>query len=150
MLKSRLYAHRGLWNERGIKVFEPNSKSAILNAISKGFKVETDLRDFIGEIVIGHDPQLKNIFSLDELLNFHGSYALNIKSDGLIPGLTELLTEADYFLFDMSIPEYQKYLKTNLNVFGRLSEFETSEQYVGASGYWVDGLVLWGVKALGI
>jgi hypothetical protein len=141
MSVSRLYAHRGLWNEGGSKILEPNSKEAILKAISKGFGVETDIRDFLGDVIVSHDPATNGDFTLRELLQLKGNYALNIKCDGLPPMLNELTNYSEYFLFDMSIPEYQKYLKSNLSIFGRMSEYESANQYKLAAGFWVDGFL---------
>lgn len=141
MTSSRLYAHRGFWCEKGVKILEPNSREAISNAISNGFAVETDIRDFSGDIVVSHDPATESDFTLKDLLHIKGKYALNIKSDGLSTNLNELINYNEYFLFDMSIPEYQKYLKTNLNIFGRISEYEGVHQYKEAGGYWVDGFL---------
>ena len=141
MYRSRIYAHRGLWNERGIATHLPNSMKALVNAISNGYSVETDIRDFNGGLEIGHDPILSSNFNFQELLDLKGRYALNIKSDGLAPKFKEFLTSENYFLFDMSIPEYQKYLNVNLRTFGRLSEYETTDQYNLASGFWVDGFL---------
>lgn len=120
---------------------EPNSKEAIVKAISQGFAVETDIRDCSGEVVVSHDPVSIGDFTLKDLLQIKGKYALNVKSDGLSPLLNELSSYSEYFLFDMSIPEYQKFLKSNLNVFGRISEYEGIDQYKQAPGYWVDGFL---------
>lgn len=141
MYSERVYAHRGFWNQGGSKVFEPNSREAIQSAIQRGFSVETDIRDYEGSVFVGHDPLLESDISLKELLSFKGKYALNVKADGLSFRLSETASNVEGFYFDMSIPEYQNYLSKNLKVFGRLSEYESRNQYIKAEGFWIDGFL---------
>ena len=68
--------------------------------------------------------------------------ALNIKSDGLQIKLKKLLLEykvANYFVFDMSVPDGLQYLKNEINSFTRQSEYETLPSfYDDAKGVWLD------------
>ena len=68
--------------------------------------------------------------------------ALNIKSDGLQLKLLELLNKyniCNYFVFDMSVPDGLNYLKKEMNVFTRQSEYELHPAfYEKAQGVWLD------------
>ena len=88
--RNKILAHRGLWNEDVL----PNSAQALTNAWEQGFGVETDLRDFQGQIVISHDPAQGNELYLGALLEklnripvkFKGQdliFAANVKADGI-------------------------------------------------------------------
>jgi hypothetical protein len=137
-------AHRGLWYKR----HERNSPDALRNALSKGFGLETDVRDFGGEIVVSHDPVMAGaqLFS-DLLFNYTTSgsdtpLAINVKADGLWDGLKVLLGQYNirsYFCFDMSVPEMLQYDREGLRFFTRESEYEQHPAfYREASGVWMD------------
>ena len=80
-----ILAHRGLWREAA----DQNSLAALRRALVEGFGVETDIRDFAGQLVISHDPPLAGAVPfgafLDEYskLGLSQMLALNIKADGL-------------------------------------------------------------------
>lgn len=142
----KLIAHRGFWTIP----YKKNSFDAIELAFKNNFGVETDIRDFNGKLVIAHDVAvvhnilLKSILQNYKLQNLETCLALNIKADGLSELLKEQLIEyniCNYFVFDMSIPETLKYLKLNMNVFLRLSEYEKEINpilYNLCTGIWLD------------
>lgn len=113
-----------------------------------GFGVETDVRDYDGQLVVAHDMPTRPLVYLEEFFQLYKSYgadltlALNIKSDGLQDELCRLIAEyrvTNYFLFDMSTPEGLSYLKTNLVTFTRQSEYEETPPYYSlADGIWLD------------
>ena len=114
-----------------------------------GFGVETDIRDYKGELVISHDIADENCRRVEDFLESHCGInpelfiAFNIKADGLQGKLKELLLKyklLNYFVFDMSVPDALGYLKLGINAFTRQSEHETIPSfYKGAQGVWVDG-----------
>ncbi len=138
----RILAHRG---------FEPNdnSISALMNGLRQGFGVETDVRDFNGEIVISHDAptNLNQLLYLEDFLKAYNDenhklpIALNIKSDGLATLLVDKISKfalKDYFVFDMSVPDQFQYFN-KMNVFSRISEFEKNFELLKLSqGCWLD------------
>ena len=128
----RILAHRGLWEN----TIQQNTKEAISAAWDKGFSVEIDIRDSNREVVISHDPILiSHGLNLETILDDLPvkSYqqqkqviALDVKADGLLALLPSCQSANwDYFFFDMSVPEFQKYKGVHpKNLAGRLSEFE--------------------------
>ena len=155
-IKSRLFAHRGLWFNRGSL---GNSLDALGLAIQGGYSVETDIRDSLRELVIEHDPISNSNESLKLkvlLEKFRAaakpnqSIALNVKSDGLlsligIDDVSDLMREMNGFFFDMSVPETLRYSKAKLPFAQRLSEYEPVELTheidwpTPPSAYWIDG-----------
>ena len=141
-----IISHRGLWDNNTPK----NSIKSIENSLINGFGTETDLRDFNGNVIISHDmPCSKNkIFYFDEFLEIYKQInselpiALNVKSDGLTIKIKEALEKHqinNYFLFDMSVPDQLQYIKNNLNVYSRLSEFEKKPLFLDLiKGIWLD------------
>ena len=142
-----IITHRGYWSHES----EKNSMKSFIKAIESGFGIETDVRDYFGELVISHDvPQEKKISVKDffELYNRLSKdqnsqiLALNIKSDGLNKYLSELLKRyniQNYFIFDMSIPDTMIYLKEGLKVYSRMSELEgEGELHSMTDGIWLD------------
>lgn len=140
-----MLAHRGLWNARQ----SPNSLPALVAALDAGFGVETDVRDCNGQLVISHDPPHASALKLEVFLAHyaHASHrellALNIKADGLAPQLAELLDRysvANYFCFDMSVPDHLQYLRVGLQTYARVSEYEpAAARLPGCQGVWLDG-----------
>ena len=143
----KIIAHRGFWLEKS----EQNTLKAFEKAFENGFGVETDVRDFKGELVISHDLATKNALPLRELLKLHADFckklalnstpslatppnislplALNIKADGLQSPLKALLKEfktQNYFVFDMSMPDMLGFERENIAFYTRQSEFEPS------------------------
>jgi hypothetical protein len=140
----KILAHRGLWkDELDLESLPMNSLEAINRAVELGFGFETDLRDFQGDIAISHDPVLTMGNSFAELLRFDldGLVAFNIKSDGIAPMINSEIKIAkpkfEYFFFDMSIPEMQRYARHDLPLADRMSEIEVFS--VSNRGYvWLD------------
>tara|TARA_B110000977_G_C10905473_1_gene427047 strand:- start:197 stop:844 length:648 start_codon:yes stop_codon:yes gene_type:complete len=143
----QIISHRGLWKDSSDK----NKLQSLKKSFDFGFGVETDIRDFNGELVICHDipdGYKKEIIRVEELFKIYKSnhnkfsLALNIKSDGLQENLSTLLKQYDiknYFFFDMSIPDSINYIKKDLNVFLRQSEFEKEVPfYNDIKGIWLD------------
>jgi hypothetical protein len=139
-----LLAHRGLWEIRQ----QRNTRKVIDDALAAGFGIETDVRDFNGEIVISHDPPRDAAFTLRQLLadykalNSQSTLALNVKSDGLSVPVKELLASFHierYFVFDMSLPDMLSWDRAGLRFFTRQSEFETNPAlYEKSAGVWLD------------
>ena len=142
----KIISHRGNWKTPE----EKNTKTAFVSSLNLGFGIETDLRDFNGNLVIAHDIatetcmdlkhffKIVNCFKKDEALPL----ALNIKADGLQILISDLLHTFEienYFLFDMSIPDMKASIDCGLNVFLRLSEFEKDLPfYKEIEGIWLD------------
>jgi glycerophosphoryl diester phosphodiesterase len=126
----KLLAHRGLWHTDA----EKNTLHALARALALGHGVETDVRDFGGELVISHDPPSgSHVLRLDELLARvaatpqAGLLALNIKADGLQSALKARLAAhgvAHYFVFDMSMPDTLGWRRQGQPWAVRLSEYE--------------------------
>ena len=148
MRTTEILAHRGLWDskERG-----PNTFSALNAALQNKFGIETDIRlDLDGRLVISHDPLESGIeyIGLDQLIEARASIspnsklALNIKEDGLHPYISTLVQKFDldnYFLFDMSVPDYISGSKYDPIQYCRASEFESANPFIGNShGVWLD------------
>jgi len=140
----RILSHRGFWRTPE----EKNTAAALAHSFAQGFGTETDLRDRGRALVISHDPADAGAPLARELFAWHAQFdrtltlALNIKADGLLPLLTPLLAEfrpADYFCFDLSVPETRRYLAAGLPVFTRQSDLEASPPFLGeAAGIWAD------------
>lgn len=140
----QILAHRGWWRSPS----EKNSEGAFRAALSAGYGIETDIRDFDGRLVISHDPARADATGLDDFLTLYLSYpnrgilALNVKSDGLASKLVGSLAARgiqSYFVFDMSVPDSLHYFKLNATVYTRRSEFESeSELDQLAAGVWLD------------
>ena len=139
-----ILAHRGFWRSDD----EKNSEVAFRRAFENGFGVETDLRDFQGDLVISHDIPAGDPMTAQEFFEIYCEYeirpmlALNIKSDGLQQKLKELLHKfkiENYFCFDMSIPDTLGYIKNGLNIYSRSSEYEREFPfYDNSEGVWLD------------
>lgn len=140
----KIISHRGYWKQDS----EKNSREAFIRSFELGFGAETDVRDAVGKILISHDPPNGEEISFEEMLQLHSEIdetlplALNVKADGLqamAAGLLRLHGLADYFFFDMSIPDMIGYHKAGLRFFTRRSELETEPVLLKqASGVWVD------------
>lgn len=139
-----IIAHRGFWLQPG----EKNSVTAFRRALQHGFGIETDFRDFIGELVISHDlpsgqaTKAKEFIDLYSLQPVTAPIALNIKSDGLHDLVREFIALAQFsnvFAFDMSVPDMRGYLKNELAIFTRLSEYESHPVFLdNCQGVWLD------------
>ena len=139
-----LLAHRGLWK----KETEKNNLDVLKKALSKGYGIETDIRDYKGKLVISHNIADELSANLEELFAYYADnscssvLALNVKADGIQNLLNELLLKYDiknYFLFDMSVPEMVVNRKMNLNYYSRKSDVENETvMFDDAIGVWVD------------
>lgn len=146
----KIIAHRGFW----LTPDEKNTETAFKRALELGFGIETDVRDFCGNLVISHDICKESCKSLSSFLNNYKNncnndaefpyLALNIKADGLQISLKEEIIKHDihnYFVFDMSIPDTLAYLELNTPVFTRRSEYENHTELARhrhTAGIWLD------------
>lgn len=138
-----IISHRGYWKCKN----EKNTKIAFNRSFNMGYGIETDIRDFRGELVISHDIATSESLQLNDFFYEYSMFqkntvALNIKADGLVSLLSRKLIEFDisnYFVFDMSVPDTMSYINEGLNVFIRQSEIETDMSLYGkVKGIWLD------------
>jgi hypothetical protein len=142
----RILAHRGYW----LSTEEKNTAVAFERALKSGFGIETDLRDADGELVISHDMPKGGEMKVGDFLDLCIRYpearplALNVKADGMQSALKALLgqrniSEAEYFVFDMSFPDGMNYLASGLTAYTRFSEYESPPLLLSEmSGVWID------------
>lgn len=141
----KILAHRGYWNQN----IEKNSPEALRTALEKGFGFESDVRDYMGRMVISHNIATAQSQDAEEVFKwlheFHDEFcfAVNIKADGLKDILKEYIEKysiSNYFLFDMSIPQMVEFREMGFRFFTRQSEVEPNPtMYKDASGVWIDG-----------
>jgi len=136
-----IIAHRGFW----VSENEKNSEKAFVRALSNGFGIETDLRDFDSKIVISHDVPSKACITFERFMSIVEQYpaqtlSLNIKSDGLQQLSKQGLSGfTDYFFFDMSVPDTLGYAQNGLVFYTRYSDIELVPALLTESfGVWVD------------
>ena len=143
-----IISHRGFWKNPS----EQNRKKAFIRSLENGFGIETDVRDYCGELVISHDiPNgeclswcdfLKEYVDISSRIKETPWLAINIKSDGLQEKVKVQLMKyniKNYFVFDMSIPDTLSYLNQNIRCFVRQSEFEQLPMVMkGYEGVWLD------------
>lgn len=139
-----IIAHRGFW----INKDEKNTLLAIKKAFDLNFGIETDIRDYVGELVISHNVADSTCINVEEVFKYYNSIeckktlALNVKADGiqiLLKPLLEKYNINNYFLFDMSIPELVVNEKEKLVYYTRYSDIESEcVMYDNASGVWLD------------
>jgi len=142
-----IIAHRGFWQHPN----ERNTITAFQRALSSGYGIETDLRDSQGKIVISHDIPAYNCMDLKDFFDLYNQYngkpllALNIKSDGLQELLQKEIIKfniQNYFVFDMSIPDFKCYLDFNFQCYTRKSEYEKNPSFINNSkGIWFDEFI---------
>lgn len=140
----KIISHRGCWTT----LAEKNTTLAFERAISLGYGIETDVRDFGGRLVISHDPPDENSLPAEAFFRLMSKcpisipLAINVKSDGLQVLLKVQLDRIglqNYFVFDMSVPDGWQYIRQGMNVFSRQSEFEPIPSlFPHAVGVWVD------------
>lgn len=138
----KIVSHRGMWRGH----CEKNTLVALESSFKSGFGVETDIRDFKGELVVSHDIATVSSPKLSKVVEMWKGYgcilALNIKSDGLSSRLEEMLAGTDssrVFVFDMSTPEMRSYIKSTIPVYGRRSEVEKNTPWYDQwKGVWLD------------
>ena len=135
-------SHRGYWKEPA----EKNRPVAFHRSYDLGFGTETDVRDLRGELMIAHDMPSGEEISLAAMLDILAGrnlpLAMNVKADGLARALKAVMDArgvADWFTFDMSVPETVVQLRLGLPVFTRASEYEMPPPlYDRAIGVWLD------------
>jgi hypothetical protein len=135
-------SHRGYWKESA----EKNRSVAFQRSFDLGFGTETDVRDLNRCLMIAHDPpdgsEMTVAAMLDILAGRDLPLAMNIKADGNARALNELLTArgvANWFTFDMTVPELVVQLRLGLPAFTRASEYEQPcPCYDRAIGVWLD------------
>ncbi|WP_070968044.1 phosphodiesterase [Vibrio sonorensis] len=143
----KVISHRGYWKEEQ----EKNSKLAFIRSFDLDFGTETDVRDFDGELVISHDIADRKAIKFKDFLDVLSKYndgltlALNIKSDGLASQIlkdieSSSVSQHDFFVFDMSIPDMKSYIDSGaVPVFTRMSDVETKPAWLEESnGIWLD------------
>ena len=140
----RIISHRGSWKHKE----EENSEVAFRRALENGFGIETDIRDYNGELIISHDLPGPSCMKLETFFQLYGNYednltlALNIKSCGLQSDLKNMLSKygiQNYFVFDLAGPESVGYLRSEIRFFTRQSEYEPQPHfYDRAFGVWLD------------
>jgi len=136
-----IISHRGFWkNEK-----EKNALIAFQHSLENGYGIETDLRDYGGEIVISHDIADENSMLFSDFMLLIMNYppvllALNIKSDGLQQKVSaDLRGYKNYFVFDMSIPDALGYQKQGITNYTRFSDIEPLPALtIDADGVWLD------------
>ena len=141
----RILSHRGYWNDK----IERSSLVALKTALEKGYGFESDVRDYMGNLVISHNiadntsPDAEQIFKWLSEYNDKFCFAINIKADGLkdiLKAYIDKYNVANYFLFDMSVPQMVEFEDMGLRFFTRQSEFEAEPcMYDKAAGVWIDG-----------
>lgn len=146
----QILAHRGYWNER----IDKNSPEALLTALRSGYGFESDVRDYMGKMVISHNIADETAQDAERVFQWLAEYqdkycfAINIKADGLRNILKEFFEKYrinNYFLFDMSVPQMVEFEEYGLKFFTRQSEVETVPvMYDKAAGIWIDGF--WSVE----
>ena len=137
--KRQIFAHRGLWLESGL---EENSFEALQLAFHEGFGVEVDIRDYLGRVVISHDPPSKSSFDFKALVDLASGFpdlpiAINVKSDGLANELATHQIVNPHFFFDMSFPQERDFVRRGLTVASRVSEHEPVDRALQPN-LWVD------------
>lgn len=140
----QILAHRGFWKSAE----EKNSLSAFERAFKFGYGIETDVRDYLGKLVVSHNIADENSPLFEDVLRIYKEsksnqyLAINIKADGLQGLLGELLAKYEvekYFVFDMSIPELVAYRNKGINYFTRMSDYEREPVLLDdAMGIWMD------------
>lgn len=141
----QILSHRGYWNEN----IPSNSPIALKKALEKDYGFESDVRDYMGRMVISHNIADASCQDAEEVFRWLSEYddkycfAINIKADGLKNLLNEYFVKyhiKNYFLFDMSIPQMIEFSEMKLRFFTRQSEYEIYPVlYEQAVGVWVDG-----------
>ncbi|TXN75964.1 phosphodiesterase [Methylobacterium sp. WL18] len=139
----KILSHRGWW----LQPAEKNSVPAFQRSIEGGYGTETDIRDLFGQLVVSHDPPMRDALPWEHLLDlFTGTrlpLAVNVKADGLGPALADSMRQRDipWFAFDMSGPEAFRYATAGVPFYTRHSDIEPDPiLYREASGVWLDGM----------
>lgn len=136
-----IIAHRGFWNE----THEKNTVESFRLALVHGFGIETDIRDFNGQLVISHDVPSASCITFKEFMSVVREYpfqtlSLNIKSDGLQQlAKQDIDNYSEYFFFDMAVPDALGFMKNDLIFYTRYSDIESQPCLIAeAAGIWLD------------
>lgn len=131
-----------------IIVHRTNTAAAFRRALAGGFGAELDVRDARGALVVSHDmpaagaPRLEAFLKLYAAAGARAALAVNVKSCGLQEPLRRLLRRygiADYFVFDMAVPDGLEYARLGLRLYTRRSEHEPAPAFCReAAGVWYD------------
>jgi len=139
----KIISHRGYWQKNE----EKNTAAAFSRSFDLGIGTETDVRDYLGQLVISHDVADESCMTFVNYLKLLNGkdlpLAINIKSDGLMSRLVKELQQyelTDVFVFDMSVPDQLTYFNQNkFKVFTRMSEEERIPSFFSQSdGIWLD------------
>lgn len=140
----KIIAHRGMWEKRE----EGNTLEGFKRAFENGYGIETDVRDYMGKLVVSHNVATERDFLFEDVLKLYSEMgctseiAINIKADGIQKILKDALEKYNtdnYFVFDMSIPEQVVYHREKFNAYTRMSEYETVPVLLDKSqGIWMD------------
>ncbi len=141
----QIISHRGYWKDSS----EQNTSVAFERSFSLSFGTETDVRDYMGNLVISHDIAINSCMAVDQFFFNYKQYAhspltlaLNIKADGLqfqLLRLLELYNIYNYFVFDMTVPDTIGYIKQGIRFYSRQSEYEPNPAfYDDCAGIWLD------------
>ena len=63
----QILSHRGLWKSKN----EQNTKQSFEISLEKNFGIETDVRDYNGELVISHDMPEGRLINMNEFLDIY-------------------------------------------------------------------------------
>ena len=137
-----IISHRGLWKN----IEEKNTEKAFIESFNLGIGTETDLRDYLGKIVISHDMPNGGEITFEEVLQIMDGrnllLALNIKADGISDEIKKLLNKynhTNYFTFDMSIPDLVYQIKQEMKILTGLSDILREPVLLDkCEGIWLD------------
>jgi len=119
-----------------------------LRSIPKKYGVEIDIRSYKDQLVLHHDPFVKDAETFHDWINHfeHESIILNVKEEGLEEKLIKIMKDYEidkYFFLDQSFPFLVKYAnKGHSKSAIRFSEFESIDTVFSLEGkiewVWVD------------
>ena len=112
-----------------------------LDEVPENFGVEIDLRIYMGDLILAHNP-FENGDKFESWLEHfhHQTIILNVKEDGLENAIVELLHEkgvTDYFFLDQPFPTVRKSALAGIKTSVRLSEYENPPNLCGLPVNWV-------------
>lgn len=119
-----------------------------LRSIPKKYGVEIDIRSYKDQLVLHHDPFVKDTETFQDWIKHfeHESIILNVKEEGLEEKLIKIMKDYEidnYFFLDQSFPFLVKYANKGYKKSAvRFSEFESIDTVLSLSGkiewVWVD------------
>jgi hypothetical protein len=119
-----------------------------LRSIPKKYGVEIDIRTYKDQLVLHHDPFVKDAETFQDWINHfeHESIILNVKEEGLEEKLIKIMKDYEinnYFFLDQSFPFLVKYANKGYKKSAvRFSEFESIDTVLSLSGkiewVWID------------